>query len=455
MAKLFGTDGIRAVAGTYPLDPMTVFRLGKALTQLGRHSVIIGRDTRESGLWIEKVLHQAMVEQGVVVTLAGVMTTPGIALLSRLGPFEAGIVVSASHNPYGDNGIKFFSSKGLKLSGEEENRLEVILRKGSASHACPDHKMENDQLDAPLARLTWSNAECVDSYLAFLRRVTPYAFESLKVVLDCGNGAAYHIAPRIFRQLGADIIPLNIEPNGHNINLHCGSLYPQQMAEAVVHFGASFGVAFDGDADRAIFADGHGNLLDGDYILYILSRSLLQGGSTESKTVVATVMANMGLEVALCRQGIKLLRVPVGDRYVLEEMLRGNHILGGEQSGHIIIRQHSLAGDGILTALTIAQIVCEKGCSLADLSRGMKKFPQVLLNLKVEEKRDFSQIPEIKRVIELAENELGDGGRVLVRYSGTEPLVRIMLEGEKQDQIQLHAQSIAALFRQHLAGAIS
>lgn len=446
MRELFGTDGVRGIAGEYPLDLSTLYKLGKAVVRSGKRSILIGRDTRASGLWIENVLQQAIVWQGGMVTLADVITTPGVAILSRDVPFDAGIVISASHNPYQDNGIKIFSSSGIKLTDEEEEWIEEEVAGDSNSDPLPLVAKDRSQEE-----IITFNRELVGRYIDFLRRVSSVGvLKSLKIVLDCAHGAAYHIAPQVFRELGAEVVVLNAEPNGRNINLDCGAVYPQGMAQAVVDSQASLGVAFDGDCDRAIFCDAKGNILDGDYTLFILARFFQQRGQLESGCVVSTVMANKGLEIALKKERIRMLRTQVGDRYVLGEMLRGNHALGGEQSGHLIMRANSLVGDGILSALKISQILLEEGGSLDDLARGFKKFPQILINVRVRKKRDYSKIAEIQKEIEAASKNLGERGRVVIRYSGTEPLVRIMLEGEKETEIKKYAETIAARFQEKL-----
>lgn len=446
MRELFGTDGVRGIAGEYPLDLSTLYKLGKAVVRSGKRSILIGRDTRASGLWIENVLQQAILWQGGMVTLADVITTPGVAILSRDVPFDAGIVISASHNPYQDNGIKIFSSNGIKLTDEEEEWIEEEVAGDSNSDPLPLVAKDRSQEE-----IITFNRELVGRYIDFLRSVSSVGvLKSLKIVLDCAHGAAFHIAPQVFRELGAEVVVLNAEPNGRNINLDCGAVYPQGMAQAVVDSQASLGVAFDGDCDRAIFCDAKGNLLDGDYTLFILARFFQQRGQLESGCVVSTVMANKGLEVALKKERIRMLRTQVGDRYVLGEMLRGDHALGGEQSGHVIMRANSLVGDGILSALKMSQILLEEGGSLTDLARGFEKFPQILINVRVRKKRDYSKIAEIQKEIEAASKNLGERGRVVIRYSGTEPLVRIMLEGEKETEIKKYAETIAARFQEKL-----
>lgn len=446
MRELFGTDGVRGIAGEYPLDLSTLYKLGKAVVRSGKRSILIGRDTRASGLWIENVLQQAILWQGGMVTLADVITTPGVAILSRDVPFDAGIVISASHNPYQDNGIKIFSSNGIKLTDEEEEWIEEEVAGDSNSDPLPLVAKDRSQEE-----IITFNRELVGRYIDFLRSVSSVGvLKSLKIVLDCAHGAAFHIAPQVFRELGAEVVVLNAEPNGRNINLDCGAVYPQGMAQAVVDSQASLGVAFDGDCDRAIFCDAKGNLLDGDYTLFILARFFQQRGQLESGCVVSTVMANKGLEVALKKERIRMLRTQVGDRYVLGEMLRGDHALGGEQSGHVIMRANSLVGDGILSALKMSQILLEEGGSLTDLARGFEKYPQILINVRVRKKRDYSKIAEIQKEIEAASKNLGERGRVVIRYSGTEPLVRIMLEGEKETEIKKYAETIAARFQEKL-----
>ena len=446
MRELFVTDGVRGIAGEYPLDLSTLYKLGKAVVRSGKRSILIGRDTRASGPWIENVLQQAILWQGGMVTLADVITTPGVAILSRDVPFDAGIVISASHNPYQDNGIKIFSSNGIKLTDEEEEWIEEEVAGDSNPDPLPLVAKDRSQEE-----IITFNRELVGRYIDFLRSVSSVGdLKSLKIVLDCAHGAAFHIAPQVFRELGAEVVVLNAEPNGRNINLDCGAVYPQGMAQAVVDSQASLGVAFDGDCDRAIFCDAKGNLLDGDYTLFILARFFQQRGQLESGCVVSTVMANKGLEVALKKERIRMLRTQVGDRYVLGEMLRGDHALGGEQSGHVIMRANSLVGDGILSALKMSQILLEEGRSLTDLARGFEKFPQILLNVRVRKKRDYSKIAEIQKEIEAASKNLGERGRVVIRYSGTEPLVRIMLEGEKETEIMKYAETIAARFQEKL-----
>ncbi|RPJ63037.1 MAG: phosphoglucosamine mutase, partial [Acidobacteria bacterium] len=384
MGRLFGTDGVRAVAGEYPLDPSTVFKLGLALVRLGMGKILIGRDTRASGVWIERVLERAIRAQGGEPDLVGVVSTPGVSFLSCTQPFEAGLVVSASHNPYTDNGIKIFSHDGTKISDEKEDEIERLLAEDSETYRMPAETFQNWEQE-----LTRFEEPQICRYVESLKAVPERAFDGLRVVVDCANGAAFHIAPRVFSQLGAEVFPMSVQPDGHNINRGCGALHPEAMMSETRNRRASFGVAFDGDCDRAILSDEEGCLVDGDHLLFILGQQLKKSGRLQTDGVVTTVMANIGLEIGLRRAGLSMVRTKVGDRYVLEEMLRSGHSLGGEQSGHIIIRPHAVTGDGILTALKIAELLLEEGKPLSQLRKELQKFPQVLLNLRVREKRDF------------------------------------------------------------------
>ncbi len=445
MGRLFGTDGVRAVAGEYPLDPSTVFKMGLALVRLGMKRILIGRDTRASGVWIERILEQAIRVQGGEPDLVGVISTPGVSFLACTQPFEAGVVISASHNPYTDNGIKIFSHDGTKISDETEDEIDRALVQDPGTYRIPAATFQDCEQE-----LTRFEETQICRYMEFLKTVPGRRLNSLRVVLDCANGAAFHIAPRVFSELGVDVHPMNVQPDGHNINRDCGALHPTAMMTETRKQQASFGVAFDGDCDRAILSDEEGALVDGDHLLFILGQQLRKRGLLQTDCIVTTVMANIGLEIGLRRAGLSMVRTKVGDRYVLEEMLRSGHSLGGEQSGHIIIRPHAVTGDGILTALKVAEILLEEGKPLSELRRQLHKFPQVLLNLRVREKRDFGKIESISAAIRTAEERLQDSGRVVVRYSGTEPLVRIMIEGEDQGEITAYAEAIAARFREEL-----
>ncbi len=447
MRRLFGTDGIRGVAGEPPLDAQTIWRIGTCLSQLGKRSLVIGRDTRKSGPWIESILTQALESQGGEVRHAGVMTTPGVSFLCQNLGCDGGIAVSASHNIYSDNGLKIFSAAGTKLSDQEERSLEDAVE--GAPFRPQDLRKQEDSFRCDGSEALSSDGECFDRYLDSLQSISRLgSLSPLKIVLDCANGAASALAPSAFERMGANVIRHNTEPDGRNINQQCGAVYPEAMSAKVVDSEADLGVAFDGDADRCIMSGSTGQIFDGDHLLYILGIQLLKRNELATRCVVTTVMANLGLQLALEKQGIQMVRTPVGDRHVLEEMEQGNHLLGGEQSGHISLRRHAKSGDGILTALKIAEIVIEEGEGLEELSSGFEPFPQIQRSVPVAEKVDFTAVPEIQRAILEAEQNLGNRGRVLVRYSGTEPLVRIMIEGEQRDQVELHAEAIASQFRQ-------
>lgn len=446
MTKLFGTDGIRARAGTFPLDAGTVFRIGRAIAVMGSRNVLVGRDTRLSGIWIESLLSDGIRSQGGTVAVAGVLTTPAVAFLVRDGGYDAGVMISASHNPAEDNGIKVFSATGIKLSDHQEERIEAYLQE-----PCQSETPSMPDAVPGAATLTDSDHGLTERYVRFLLGAAPSGvLESTRVVLDCANGSAFRIAPEVFRRSGACVIEMNTHPDGANINLDCGALNPEGMARKVVEVGADFGVAFDGDSDRAILADEKGEIVDGDDLLFILGKDLMEKGKLRGGGIVGTVMTNFGLERALLDLGVRLIRAPVGDRFVLGEMLRNDLWLGGEQSGHIIVRECSTAGDGILTAMRIARILTGSGRTLSQLRRGWSRFPQVIINVPVREKKELSRCPEIRKEIERAARILGDNGRVVVRYSGTEALARVMVEGNDQRSIRRLAEKIADRFQQHL-----
>ncbi len=442
MAKeFFGTDGIRGVPGTPPLDDKTLFAVGRSvgtylLREHGSAHVLIGMDTRESGPHIAGLLAAGLYQEGATVAFAGVLTTPGVACLVRQNDFQAGVVISASHNPYHDNGVKLFSHAGMKFPDAEEAKLEAdILR------------LRMEPLPAKLPALTASHALHVE-YLDFLRsRVIPGAsLNGFRVVLDCANGAAYQLGPELFRALGADVIVMGVNPDGRNINANCGSLYLEGLQKRVLEERAALGVAFDGDADRALFVCGSGRIVNGDGVLLAVARYLKTQKALKNDRVVATSMSNLGLERVLVRDGMTLARAAVGDRYVLEEMLKSGNNLGGEQSGHIIFLDDSPAGDGLLTALKVASLVSSDG-SLETLVEGFKDYPQVIVNVKVKSKPPLETLPEVARALAEAELTLGDNGRVVLRYSGTEPLARVMVEAEHEADVQRFSQSIAKALR--------
>jgi len=438
--KLFGTDGIRGVAGVFPLDARTVFAFGEALgedvTANGRGSeVLIGADTRESGGWIAATVAGGLRRRGVSARYAGVITTPGVAWLTCTGPFAAGVVISASHNPYQDNGIKVFTHTGFKLPDAEEGAIEEALLRlrdqGPEPHPAPL------DVDEDLDR----------QYLAYLRSTTAVRFDGMRMVLDCGNGAAWRLAPELFRALGAEVTAVGAAPDGRNINLQCGALHPENLSRAVLEHGADLGAAFDGDADRAIFVARSGRIVNGDGVLLAAARAWKAAGRLTGDTVVSTVMANLGLERALEGERIRMLRTPVGDKYVLEEMVRLGAVLGGEQSGHVIFREYATTGDGILTALKLFEIARLAGEGLDELTAGLKVYPQKLVNIRVREKEGLLEHPAVAREIRLAEEALGGSGRVLVRFSGTEPLARVMVEAADAGQVDAFSASIAEAIR--------
>ena len=445
MRKLFGTDGIRAVAGEAPLDARTIYAVGLALAHqvngtTHKPRVLLGMDTRESSTSIAATIAAGLHEGGAHVDSAGVITTPAIAYLTRHHGFAAGIVISASHNPWQDNGIKVFGSDGYKLPDELELSIEQEIFR----------RLEN--LDAPRAgEPPLVNEQYRREYEQFLRAAVPgLHLNGMSVVLDCANGAASAIAPELFAQLGGKIHLTHISPNGRNINDACGALHPSVVAAETKSLGADIGITFDGDADRAMFADARGTVVNGDAVMLLAARDMKARGALRNATVVATTMSNMGLEAALRRDGIRMLRAPVGDKYVLERMQRENASLGGEQSGHILFPHLATTGDGLLTALVVLDIVRRSGRALHELIADLKVFPQVIVNVRVREKKPLETIESVASTIRDAETELAESGRVVVRYSGTEALARVMIEAESEDAMRRHADRIADAIRQEL-----
>jgi phosphoglucosamine mutase len=445
MAKrLFGTDGIRGVAGEPPLDPKTVAALGIALggdlkrQGLSAKPVLIGADTRESGPGIAAWLAEGMRRTGVDALYAGVVTTPGVAYLTRTGAFSAGVMISASHNPFADNGIKVFARTGYKLPDKEELEIEEeifrIFDKVTPNASSGDLAQSCD----------------VRPYLNFLLSTIAVRLEGMKVVLDCGNGAASALAPQLFREAGAEVIAICNHPNGRNINLDCGALHVEKLRKTVVENGANAGVAFDGDADRAIMISASGRVVDGDAEMLIAARQLQADGHLMGNLVISTVMSNLGLEKALDRLGISMIRTPVGDKYVLEEMLRRGAALGGEQSGHVIFREYATTGDGMLTALKLLETCVRQGATFDQLMADLTVFPQLLVNIRVKERKPLDQLPCVANEIRACESALNGLGRVLVRFSGTEPLARVMVEGPDLAQVESWAGRIASAIRGEL-----
>jgi len=444
MEKLFGTDGIRAVAGQSPLDYSSVYALGKALISLLKEGdlkprVIIGRDTRESGEWLEQALFQGINEgQGEAVSV-GIIPTSAVSFLAKKYSFSAGIVISASHNAYQDNGIKIFSSQGIKISDAWESKLEKAIIEAPSNvkrentRITPQSSLGQDYMDFLKSRFSHVN----------LKR-------KIKVVLDCSNGASSLFASQVFLGLGSEVIAMGNTPDGKNINANCGSLYPQNLARKVVESKADIGVAYDGDADRAIWVDEKGRILNGDHTLFVLSRFMKEKGRLKSDYVIATTMSNMGLEKALEKLDLKLLRTQVGDKYVLEEMMKLKANLGGEQSGHTIFLDDCPTGDGILTSLKMLEVMAAYNLPLSKLVEDLEEYPQILLNVPVRKKTDFDQFPEIINAKEEIEKRLGDSGRLNVRYSGTEPVARVMIEGQDRGEIEDYASQMASVISKYL-----
>jgi phosphoglucosamine mutase len=444
MTKLFGTDGVRGVAGVAPLDPATVTRLGAALVRVlphrGAGRVLVGRDTRESGDWIEQALARGVASQGAQLVSTGVVPTPAVAYLTGSRDFDAGLVISASHNPFQDNGIKIFSGHGQKFAESEERDIEALV-------ADPQFAVD------PQAPAALTREDLVDAYLAHAREMLPStgALRGARIGLDCANGATAGVAPRLFRELGFEVVAIGVEPDGRNINLDCGSTHPECLSALVTREKLRFGVAFDGDGDRAILVDADGKVVDGDAVLYLCAKHMKAGGRLKGDAIVATVMSNIGLELALKQAGIGMLRCPVGDKYVMEELVRRDLSLGGEQSGHVIFSEHLFTGDGMVTALAVVRAMVDTGRELSALAGELVTYPQVLVNVRVKEKKALDSVPAIKAVTDAVETRLTGAGRLLVRYSGTEPLLRIMIEGKDQREIQRWADEIAAAVRAHLA----
>lgn len=434
--KLFGTDGVRGVAGEPPLDETTILRLGAALVRVLPHQgparLLTGRDTRESGFWIERTLARGIRAMGGDVLSAGVVPTPAVAVITRAQDFDAGIVISASHNPYEDNGIKVFSGHGQKFDEALERQVEALV--GDPHFSVDDH-----------ASAEIESHEVVETYMAHARAALPFVghVSGLRIGIDCANGATTTVAPRLFRDLGLDVHVIGNDPDGRNINLECGSTHLEALQRLVRDERLAMGVAFDGDGDRCLMVDESGAVVDGDAIMLILALHLKRSGGLVKDTVVATVMSNLGLERALDAHGIRLLRTSVGDKYVMEEIREHGYALGGEQSGHVIVAEHLFTGDGIVTALRVLRVMAETGRSLRDLASDLTTYPQILVNVRVQRRVPITEVPAIVSAMDAVERRLGRDGRLLVRFSGTEPLLRIMLEGRDQAEIEAWAHEIA------------
>ncbi|MBW4054834.1 MAG: phosphoglucosamine mutase [Proteobacteria bacterium] len=449
MKKLFGTDGVRGVANVYPMTTEMAMQLGRAAAYIfkggrnRRHRIVIGKDTRLSGYMLENALVAGICSMGVDVLQVGPLPTPGIANITSSMRADAGVVISASHNAFQDNGIKFFSADGFKLPDELELKIEKLI--------------ESKKIDALRPTATevgkaYRIEDAAGRYIVFLKNTFPQEMDlsGMKIVLDCANGAAYKVAPAVFEELGAEVIPLGVNPNGININAGCGSLHPEIISEAVKLHRADIGIALDGDADRVIVCDEFGNEVDGDHIMAICATDMLKHKLLQKKTLVATVMSNMGLDIALRKAGGKIIKTDVGDRYVVEAMRNGGYNLGGEQSGHMIFLDYSTTGDGILSALKLLAVMRRENKQLSELAEIMIPLPQVLCNTRVQEKRDILTISDVAAKIKDVEGKLGNEGRVLIRYSGTEPLLRVMIEGQDKYEITTWANEICDLVKRHI-----
>jgi phosphoglucosamine mutase len=443
-SRLFGTDGIRGEAGKFPLDSGTVRVIGRSLARhlaerTGRNPrIVTGRDTRESGSGIERDLIAGARAVGAEVHSAEIITTPGIAFLAGTLPADAGVVISASHNPYQDNGIKVFDPSGRKLDEATERRIERDIAEASGE-SFDESEVTDQATDEKHA------AELRLRYLSYLEHDVAHdlSLRDLTMVVDCANGAAYELAPELFGRLGAHVIAINNEPDGRNINRDCGSLHIEGLQSRVVEERADLGVAFDGDADRALFVDASGNFVDGDATMWVMADDLKSRSELTGDVVVATVMSNIGLEIALRSRGVKLTRADVGDKYVLEELIRSGAVMGGEQSGHIIFPCLSLAGDGMITSIVLVRAMRHHNKTLAELVTGFQRYPQVLVNVRVRERKPFAELPAVQRLAHEIEQQLGDRGRLLLRYSGTESLARVMIEGESEGEVASQANALA------------
>jgi len=441
MKKLFGTDGVRGVANVYPMTSEMAMQIGRAAAYLfenghRRHRIVIGKDTRLSGYMIENALVAGICSMGVDVLQVGPLPTPGIAYITSSMRADAGVVISASHNPFQDNGIKFFFNDGFKLPDEMELKIEKLIF---------SEKIDSLRPVATEVGKAYRIDDAVGRYVVFLKSAFPKDLDlvGMKIVLDCANGAAYKVAPAVLEELGAEVITIGVKPNGTNINDGCGSLHPEVMSEAVKMHRADLGIALDGDADRVIVVDEFGNIVDGDQIMAICATEMIRQKKLRKNTLVATVMSNMGLDIAMRKAGGKVIKTDVGDRYVVEEMRKGGYNLGGEQSGHMIFLDYSTTGDGTLSALQLLSTIRRSGKRLSELAEVMIPLPQVLVNVRVSEKRDLMEIPAAAALIRATEAKLGLDGRILIRYSGTEPLLRIMIEGQDKYQITGWAKDIA------------
>ena len=453
--KIFGTDGVRGTANIEPVTAETALKLGRAAAHVfknlevqsrgrGKHKIVIGKDTRLSGYLLENAISSGILSMGVDVLFIGPLPTPGVAYVTRSLRADAGIVITASHNPYADNGIKFFRADGYKLDDQVEAIIENLVFSGEIENIRPTAGEIGKavRIDDALAR-----------YIEYAKASIPrgLTLEGVKIVLDCGHGAAYKASPSVLRELGAEVIVYGDQPNGKNINENCGSMHPEAMCKKVVEHGAHIGIAHDGDADRVLLCDENGTLIDGDDIMAIAALEMLAENSLAGKTLVSTVMSNAGLEAAITQAGGKMLRTPVGDKNVIDEMLRNDFNFGGEQSGHLIFRDFASTGDGLVAALQILRIMKAKGRPLSQLAKCWTRFPQLVTNVKVREKKPFAELDGVNRLVADAEKELSaQGGRLLLRYSGTEPKVRLLVEGRDEKVLEKWSKQICGAIQQQI-----
>jgi len=449
--RLFGTDGVRGVANIEPMTAEMALHLGRAIAYIfkgenRRHKIVVGKDTRLSGYMLESALMAGICSMGVDALMVGPLPTPGIAFITSSMRADAGVVISASHNPYQDNGIKFFSKNGFKLPDKIELEIESFI----LDNHDPSHRPTAKEVGK-----AYRVNDAIGRYIVFAKNTFPghLALDGLKIAVDCANGATYKVAPTILSELGADVISVGVRPNGENINDGCGSMYAGNVARLVKETGAHIGISLDGDGDRCILVDERGEVVDGDHIMAMLAITLEKEGVLRNHTLVSTIMSNSALDEALGSKGIKVVRTGVGDRYVVEEMVKGGYNLGGEQSGHIIFLDHTTTGDGIITALQVLKAMVQEGKPLSELARCMKSFPQVLLNVKVGEKKKFEDIPGLQSALEAVCERLHGRGRAFIRYSGTEALARITIEGEDEGEIQGMAEELAGILTKELGGA--
>jgi phosphoglucosamine mutase len=449
--KLFGTDGIRGTANIHPMTPEVALALGCVIAYVfleragERHQILIGKDTRLSGYMFEDALAAGICSMGVNVIQVGPVPTPALAFLTRDMRCNAGVMITASHNPYQDNGIKFFAADGFKLPDAEEARIEQLISTGEVANVvvAPDEVGQASRIEDARGR-----------YIVYLKNTFPtdLTLEGMRIVIDCANGAGYRVGPTALRELGAEVFEIGCEPNGRNINEECGSLYPERTAARVRELRADVGIALDGDADRVTLIDERGEILDGDVLMWLCARDMHKRGKLKGGGVVATVMSNLGLEMALGALGIDLVRSAVGDRYVVEEMRRGGYNLGGEQSGHILVLDHATTGDGLMSALQVLALMARSGTPLSKLNDGLERFPQVMVNIGVAEKRPIEELPSVREAVAEVEEELGNGGRVLIRYSGTENKARVMVEGRDESRVHELANLLAGKMKRALGG---